>query len=392
VEVYVLDSLLRRTEVFDKFESLIWTERFSEIGDFELDLKSTLENRRAFTHGTRLAINESHRVMKVEAVEDTTDADGKSVLKVKGYSIEDVLRNRVAKYSLSDTTDEPTWDIVDTPGNVGRIMFDHICRDGALDLADKIPLLQPGSMYPASTIPEPSTPIVWNQSPDFLYNALKNVLDPYTLGFRLVRNYDTAQLYFDIYAGNDRTSRQTILQPVIFAATFDNIQNTTEFTSVAESKNVAYVFSPEGFKVVYGENVDPDVDGFERRVLVVNASDITAENPDVDGALLQRGQEELNRNRGQSLIDGEVNQYNEFKYGVDYDLGDLVEMRNKDGIITYKRVTEQIFVSDEQGDRSYPTLYADIFAGENDWLSYNNKDTVWLDYDLDSTAWGDLTT
>jgi hypothetical protein len=48
MEVFILDSLLRRSQVVDKFESLIWTERFSEIGDFELDLKSTLEARGQF--------------------------------------------------------------------------------------------------------------------------------------------------------------------------------------------------------------------------------------------------------------------------------------------------------------------------------------------------------
>jgi len=392
MEVYVLDPLLRRSEVVDKFESLIWTEKFAEVGDFELDLKSTLENRRLFTQGTRLAINESYRVMKVESDEDATTSDGKTVLKIKGYSIEDVLRHRVAKFSMSDTTTEPTWDIIAPPADVARTMFDHICRDGALDLKDKIPFLQPGTIFAESTILEPTTPIAWSQSPDALYNALKSVLDPYEIGFRLVRDFDSSKLYFDIYAGNDRTSRQTILSPVIFSPLLDNIQNTTELVTVADSKNVAYVFSPAGFKVVYPDKVDPTNDGFERRVLVVNATDITIDNVDVDGALYQRGLEELDKARGQALFDGEINQYNEYKYGTDYELGDLVELRNKDGIVTYKRVTEQIFVSDEQGDRSYPTLYADIFAGENDWLAWNNKTTVWMDYDADlTTTWGSLT-
>lgn len=390
MEVYVLDSLLRRTQVFDKFESLIWTERFSEIGDFELDLKSTLENRSAFTSGTRIAINNSRRVMTVETVEDSTDPDGKHILKVTGHSIENLLKDRVAKYSLSDTTVEPTWDITETPGNVARIMFDHICRDGALDPKDRIPFLQPGTIFPPGTIPEESTPITVNQSPDELYNAIKGVVDPYDLGFRLVRDFDTSKLYFDIYSGNDRTTRQTTLAPVIFSANLENIQNTTEFTSIEASKNVAYVFSPAGFLVVYGENVDPDVEGFERRLLIVNASDVTTDFIDPMGALLQKGTEELNKSRAISLFDGEVNQYNEYTYGVDYDLGDLVEMRNKDGIITYKRVTEQIFVADAQGERSYPTLYLDLFAGENDWLSWNSKQTVWLDYDNDDIAWSDL--
>lgn len=388
MEVYILDSLLRRTEVVDKFESLIWTERFSEIGDFELDIKSTLESRSQFTTGTRLAINNSYRVMTVETVEDNTDSDGKSMLKIKGHSLENLLEDRVAKYSMADTVTDPKWVITATPGNVARTMFDHICRDGALDLADVIPFLMPGTIFSEDTIAESTTEIVWEQSLADLYSAIKGVVDLYELGFRLVRNFDTSELYFDIYAGNDRTTRQTILSPVIFAVNLDNLQDTTEFSTLEKSKNVAYVFSDFGTAIVYGENVDPDVEGFERRVLMVSATDITAETVDVPAALLQQGQEALMQNRAQSYFDGQLNENSEYKYGVDYQLGDLVEMRNVDGIITYKRVTEQIFVCDHEGERSYPTLTMDLFAATNSWLSYANKSTVWSDFTTE--FWEDM--
>lgn len=380
MEVYVLDSLLRRSEVVDKFESLIWTERFADLGDFELDLKSTLEARSQFTTGTRLAINNSYRVMTVETVEDTTDSEGKQLLKVKGRSLEALLQDRVVKNTLSDLTTEPNWVFTDTPGNIARTMFDHICRDGVLDLNDKIPFLMPGTIFSEDTLPETETEIRWEQLPDSLFNAIKTLADLYDLGFRLVRNFDMSQLYFDIYSGNDRTTRQTTLPPVIFSVSLDNLQDTTEFSTIENSKNVAYVFSPAGFAVVYGENVDPDIEGFDRRVLVINASDITADNPDVEAALTQRGTEELSKRRMQTLFDGELNQYAEYKYGVDYQLGDLVELRNKDGIITYKRVTEQIFVCDSTGERSYPTLSLDLFAGVDTWLSWHNKTTAWEDF------------
>jgi hypothetical protein len=387
MEVYVLDSLLRRIQVFDKFESLIWTERFSEIGDFELDLKSTLENRSAFTNDTRIAINESYRVMTVESVEDSTDSEGKSILKVKGKSLEAILDDRVATDSTVDLT---PWELMGTPGDIARTMFNDICVLGTVNPRDVIPFIAAGTIFPPNTIPESSTEIVWSQSPDSLKNAIKAICDLYDLGFRLIRNFDTSQLYFDIYSGDDRTSRQTLLSPVIFAANLDNLQNTTEYKSTEGSKNVAYVFSEAGFQIVYGDNVDPNVDGFERRVLGVNASDITVDNPDPVGALIQRGTEELAKNRGLQLFDGEINQYSEYTYGVDYNLGDIVEMRNKDGIITYQRITEQIFVSDQEGERSYPTLAIDLFAGTDTWLSWNNKNTAWNDYDLSMDAWADM--
>lgn len=389
MEVYVLDSLLRRTEVVDDFESLIWTERFAEIGDFELDLKSTLASRSLFTTGTRLAINNSYRVMTVETVEDTTDDTGQMMLKVKGRSLEALLEDRVARNTMTDTVTEPKWVITDTPGNVARQLFDHICRDGALDPADIIPFLQVGTILPADTIPETETDITWEQETDSLFNAIKKLVDLYELGFRLVRNFDTSQLYFDIYTGIDRTTRQTVIPPVVFAANLDNLQNTTEYKTIQKAKNVAYVFAEGGSKVVYGENVDPDVEGFDRHILVVNA-DVAADNPDIDTALTQAGQQALVQNRAQAYFDGELNQYGQYVYGVDYQVGDIVEMRNIDGIITYKRVTEQIFASDNQGERSYPTLVEDMFQNTVDWLSYANKTTVWEDFDLDETAWADM--
>lgn len=398
MEVYVLDSLLRRIEVFDVFESLIWTERFSEIGDFELSIKSTLETRTWFTTGTKIAINESYRVMTVETVEDTTDADGKSILKVKGNSLENILKDRPIRRSTAsdaintfgDTSDwNPSFHL--PPVEIARALFDDVCRWGYLSPSDIIPFLSSDPIFPPDTFPEPEDAINWPESPDQLYNVIKKICDLYDLGFRLCRNFDMSQLKFDVYTGNDRTTRQTDLPPVIFSVGLDNLQNTTEFSTTDQSKNVAYVFSDLAILEVYGTGVDPDVEGFERRVILVDATgDVDETTVDVEAVLTQRGQEELASNRAMSYFDGELNQTSEYKYGVDYQVGDLVELRNVDGVVTYKRVTEQIFVSDSQGDRSYPTLTLDLYIGMVTWLSYGNKSIVWLDYDLLPDTWSDM--
>jgi hypothetical protein len=57
----------------------------------------------------------------------------------------------------------------------------------------------------------------------------------------------------------------------------------------------------------------------------------------------------------------------------DYRLGDLVEMRNGDKATTHRRVTEQIFVSDSQGDRSYPTLTLNQYITPGTWDSWGNE-------------------
>jgi hypothetical protein len=152
MEVYVLDSLLRRTTVVDVYQSLIWTERWIESGDFQLDIVSTPATRRLFAAGTKLAVNNSMRVMTVESVEDSTDTDGKKTLTLKGRSLEaTVLTNRVVRNALTTTVAEPSWVITDTPKNVMNTMFDHVVRQGSLSPSDTIPYLQPGSIMPATT-------------------------------------------------------------------------------------------------------------------------------------------------------------------------------------------------------------------------------------------------
>lgn len=387
MELYVLDSLLRRVEVFDRFESLIWTERFAEIGDFQLVVTSTTRTRSIFTTGTRLAVNTSYRVMTVETVEDTTDADGKAMLKVTGRSLEALLDDRVAKDVLGDLTTNPKWTLTGAPGDIARKIFHDICVTGVLDLADRIPFIFEGApMFPADNIAEPETSVTVDVDLQSVYAAIKQICGMYDLGFRLVRNQDTSQLYFSIYSGMNRTTSQTAVGAVVFSPDLDNLQNTSELTTIAQSKNVAYVFSPAGTAVVYATGVDPGVDGFERRVLMVRADDITSDTPNVQAALQQRGLQELASHRSVSAFDGELNQYAAYRYGIDYQLGDLVERRNNDGVTNQMRVTEQIFATDAQGERSYPTLAMSLFIEVGDWAAWDYNQT-WVD--LGQEQWAD---
>jgi hypothetical protein len=388
VEIYTLDPLLRRQYVTDRFSSLIWTERWQSTGDFQLDVVSNPVNRSRFKPDTYLALNKSNYVMRVESVEDDVDANGQKLLIIKGRSIEAILSDRVAFSIEGNTTTTPKWTITDTPAAVARKIYHDICVTGVLNTADIIPYVTEGTFMPASTIAEPIDPITLEMEPTTVYEAITQVCQSWALGFRMLRNGDLTQLYFDIYAGSDRTTAQTTLPPVVFAPELDNLQNTKELTTIDSTKNVAYVYSPAGFAEVYASGVDPAVEGLERRVLVVNASDITSDNPNVTAALNQRGYQELAKYRVLQAFDGEISQNSQYVYGRDYNLGDLVETRNTDGVTNNMRVTEQIFVEDQNGERSYPTLTLNTFINTGSWLSWTS-DKAWFDFDADTTSvWG----
>lgn len=393
MEIYTLDALLRRTEVLDRFESLIWTERWAEWGDFELTTRSTYESRSLLATGTRLAMNRSKRLMTVETVEDGIDEEGKHVLHVKGRSIESIFEDRGARPTKATLTTTPTWDIMATPAAIMRKIVHDVCVTGVLSIYDKIPFIVEARhpAFPASNILEPVDPILVNFEPQSVYEIIKNLGNTWTLGFRLLNNLDAGQLYFDVYSGVNRTAAQTIFPSVLFAPELDNLKNTTELSTIENAKNVAVVVALNGYLEVLPVDVPPDTGGFDRRVLMVKADDITLPaGTELSAALLQRGKEALSEHRAFQAFDGEISQNSQYIYDKDYYLGDLVETRNVDGDANQMRVTEQIFVSDKEGERTYPTLALNTFINTGSWLSWPT-DKHWIDYDADiDTVWATL--
>lgn len=463
MDLSILDAQLKRTSFIETFDSFIWTERYSVFGDFELHIKSNAENRFRITEGTWLSLSTSQRVMVIESVEKNADDSGFEMMTVKGRSIEGILDERAAVFSMVSTQTDKYY-ISAIPGDVARTLVQRICVTGAVDSRDIIPMLVSPTFVRDPR--EPTTSTSWLVEPDTLYNALIKLCGVNELGFKLVRPSDAAVLQFYIYAGLNRTSNQLVNNQVIFAKDFDNIQHTKSLSSTQLVRNVAYVTSSALNKVIYASEVDPNVAGFQRRIVVIDLgdkgeppalaepdygtagpyppepdygyaniplepdygappegmtgydlwkanrdsmratweaqrdqaiADWTAQKAttrtawfnqiaDINGAwnaqkqaaqtawqnentslynawlaeinleMDQKAAEEFKKYQKVSTFDGEINERSALRYGIDYDLGDLVELRNEDGFTFTRRVTEQIFVSDKEGERSYPTL------------------------------------
>lgn len=480
MDIYVLDSQLSRVDMLENYESMIWTERYSTVGDFDLHIKSTPTTRLLLSEGARLAINRSQRVMKVESVEKNVNTDGVEMLNIKGRSLEALFEERAAVYSMA-TTAVDKYYIAGVPGDIARTLFHRVCVAGEVDSRDIIPMIAAPTF--ARDPREPTTSISWLIEPDMLYNAIKKLCDVHELGFKLVRPSDAPVLQFYIYAGQNRTSNQSTLNPIMFSQDLGNIQNTKSLSSDQLVRNVAYVTSSVMNKVIYAPGVDPNVSGFQRRIVVIDLGDkgdppnagpypdrpaepnyevytpavepdygyayeppepdygappegmegyalwkenrdamwaqwqadtvmyqlqweahrnglrdawltqnqneynrITNENnarryawltdydyevaaweaenirlrnvwlAEISLDMDQKAAEEFEKQKRINSFDGELNERTTLRYGIDYDLGDLVELRNEDGIRFTRRVTEQIFVGDTEGEKAYPTL------------------------------------
>lgn len=380
MDIYILDDTLRRTEIVEQHQSMIWTERYAAYGDFELVIDPDVAEKGLFSAGTRIAIPQSDRIMVTDTLEKTEDEDGTEKLKITGRSLEYVMTGRVNKAGLTF----PPAPVVlgpDEPADIVRTLFHSICRTNA-NTDDNIPFIQSGTISPASGIAEPTDIVTINAELEPLYDTIKKVSDLYRMGFRLRRNGDTSMLYFEVYMGSDRTVLQTTLAPVVFSPQLDNLTGTNELTSVALLKNVAYVVSQNGSRTVLAEGIS-SVSGFDRKVLYVQADDITlAAGAPLNAALDQRGKEELAKYRVIIGFDGEISQ-TAYVYGTHFQLGDLVTKRGKDGNGVNMKVVEQIFISDSQGERSYPTLIVDSLLVAGSWDA-QPPNKVWDDFTIET--------
>ena len=383
MELVLLDDRLRRSTYVEGYVSLIWTERYNEYGDFELVVTEKNSAVSMLTRGSLLSLDKSSRVMLVTTIERKMAEDGSVSITFSGASIEYLLDDRPAARSWTDAG-SLIWSFTDMlPQNIMVELFDTVCRTPALDPADAIPFLAPGIISPEGSIALPDEPIVLELSAGTLYSHLSDIAKRFNLGFRIVRrdnDGEDATLHFEVFVGDDRTGNQSVRNAVIFAPNLENLLNTTQLISDSGSKNIAYVFTKNGAGIVYGSGVSPLVTGVERKVLMINADDITETGAALDLAIQRRGLEELAKYRTIHAFDGEIPQDGAYVYELDYRLGDLVVLQDETGYASEMMVTEQIFIDDKEGERSYPTLALSTTVNPGSWLAWGG-DVTWIEVD-----------
>ena len=222
------------------------------------------------------------------------------------------------------------------------------------------------------TLEFPTGSTLYEVDVDQTIKLFKDFCQSYGLGFSLTIKQLTSAtrtFYFGIYKGTDRTTNQTAVKPVIFSKDFENLTNTSEIKSIAQYKNVCVVSSAQGSVVVYADGINEgQMLGKELRILSLKITDLNGV-VDVPAYLRSCGVNALAQQQLVYALDGEISQYSQYVYRTDYFLGDIVEMRGSNGSSNTMMVTEQTFVQDNNGFRSYPTLVINQIVTPGSWMS-----------------------
>jgi Siphovirus ReqiPepy6 Gp37-like protein len=374
MDIYTLNRKFLRQDIIDGFNSVIWTERYYGDSDVELVVPATTEMIRKLVPGTFLALDGSDEVMILE----TYNIEAGN-LKVTGLSLLPWLNNRFIR--TSPKHDDQYWYISGMPpGQVLWHIVNNMCIAGSpyltgainTGIANPQQLAIPGLILKDFDKAGGNISVGVPYGP--IYDALREIATTYEVGMQITLESasDTAYtLGFRSYRGLDRTSGQTLYPPVRFSPQLDSLTDIKELQSIAAFKTLAYAFASNnpvdandvplatapGVSALSGTQYT----GFDLRASLVFSSDITTDMVGGSAANLlavlnSRAKDELNNNRFEKAVDGEIVPANQFKYGINYNLGDVIEVQGNSEIISTSRVTEYIRSQDEAGERAYPTV------------------------------------
>jgi Siphovirus ReqiPepy6 Gp37-like protein len=374
MNIYTLNRKFLRQDIIDGFNSVIWTERYYGDSEVELVVPATTEMIRKLVPGTFLALDGSNEVMILE----TYNIESGN-LKVTGLSLLPWLNNRFIR--TSPKHDDQYWYISGMPpGQVLWYIVNNMCVAGSPYLTGSINtgIANPQQLAIPGLILKDFDKAGGNISVGVpygpIYDALREIATTYEVGMQITLESasDTAYtLAFRTYRGLDRTSGQTLYPPVRFSPQLDSLTDIKELQSIAALKTLVYAFAsnnpvdandvPLATTPGVGALSGSQYTGFDLRALLVFSSDITTDmvggsSANLLAVLNSRAKDELNNNRFEKAVDGEIVPANQFRYGVHYNLGDVIEVQGNSEIISTSRVTEYIRSQDEAGERAYPTV------------------------------------
>lgn len=359
MELTVLNEQFYPIGIVDSFESLIWTERYLDCGDFEVRVPAFLDSAQYLLSGSYVECSDSNCVMFIEDFSIETDLEGGAHLTATGRSLESMLERRIVwkQTRLNGTFQNGVQQLLN------ENVIDPKKDNGQGELVSyaerKI------DNFEFSPIAITDVNIDSQFTGDNLFEAIKTLCEVQGVGFTVTLSA-AKKFVFQLYIPKDRSYDQSTNPVVVFSPEFENLLNSKYLYSEKLLKNITLVMgedSGEARKKIEVITTETMPSGLDRRELYTDARDIQSE---VDGEvqsdeeyynrLRQRGLEKLSENTTSEEFEGETESHVTFKYGVDYTIGDIVEVANEYGISARARIIEYVRSEDSDGVKAYPTF------------------------------------
>lgn len=384
----------RGAQSISDYSSLVWTERFRDYGEFQINIPRSALSATRFWPGTLLGIQESDQVMLVETQRERVNSQGYLELILTGRSAESIIEDRVLwapqgttftlarQYNDLDAALLYLWGAVlnDTTNDVGyTVPRPTYISTGAkisdLILTDSLPSnsgfyhkinVNPGQMGPTirQFLIDGGFGLRCVRPPSNVQDIYSVTVDPVNgpnkgMITRTRLAGTTTKLRFDVYAGVDRSIMPPTQDQAVFLSTeaghLENVDVATTYREFVTS-TVFGVDASTYYPAITSVAFDADF-GVRQRFLdassLVQGMTVAEHPPIISRAQQLYFQSHTNR----AVLTADVAQDMPFAYGVDYGLGDTVMLRYKDRTRRVL-VNEYTRVDDHEGSRAYPGFLA----------------------------------
>lgn len=349
MDFYIMNQDFEWLDIVEGAESKVWKKCYAGAGEFEIYTTDTPENIELLQTNRYVVRQDDDMVGIIEKINMQKDEDGRDMLLVSGRCAKALFARRII--NKQQTFTGTVWN------RMYWMLYNH-----AVNPSD------PNRAIPNTAIADVDNAIKGlsaqtQHTGTNLMTAVCDLVSSNNLGWKvpIVNGSFTATLI----SGTDRTVDQTEREPVIFADEYDNLISSEYLRDLAGYANVA---------VIAGEGEGPartwtGVDatgkasgtyaGLNRYEMYVDARDLQKKVTDSTGkettltaaqykAQLQaRGLEKLQELTSETFT-GEVDA-EAYTYRIDYDVGDLVTVRDKHGITANTRIVAVEEIEDENG-------------------------------------------
>lgn len=327
MNINVLNTNYERTTVVDDYVSLMWCKRYADVGALDLEIEATKENLNVFKKGYYITRDDDDTIYRIESIEIDTDENGNDNLIVGALDCKCILHQRIT-WSQVFLNNADVQAFIKEMLTFNFIAPSETRRRINMRFDDNAELNGIG------------TATTRQSTYDDIGEKIIELCKSYNLGCKVYFNYETEKFHFALYEGVDRSINQRENPRIIFSPDNDNMFSSKYEFDMSNSKNVALV-GGEGEGLERKLRQVGNVSGLERRETFIDAGSASSDGDLVDyyDALINEGKSKLSEMVATSKFEAEIDSTN-YKYKTDYNLGDIVTVENKYGLIINARIVE----------------------------------------------------
>lgn len=392
MDALVLNREFQALCVIDAFESFIWTDRYRTPGDFEIYMPVEKAPTEYVKEQYYLWRKGTDRLMIIEDILITTDAEDGPHLTITGRSLESLLDRRVVF--------ERTIISGGLQNGIEQLLNENAIKPSFSERRI------PGLRFIRNNDPRvTSLTCDLNLLGEDLLSVVEEQCEIHDLGFKVSYNESASTFDFMLYYGEDRSYAQETNPWVVFSPQYDNLLNSSFYQSSKNLRTAIVVAGSESDQ--HGQEVvdvdgKPDMTGLDRREMFVEATGVQrpetevneesirerlekrgktereiqdaidkahAEADALDRAayrdqLMTVGRGELAKTYVTQSFEGQIEAVRQYVYDRDFFLGDVVQVRDQYGKEASSRITEVVMSHDTTGETLTPT-FTTLIGGAN---------------------------